>query len=190
MEPTPHRGFVVWFTGLPGAGKSTLARIVGRRLEAHGLRVDSLDGNVARAQYSESLGYSKHDRDTNVARIASASSQLARAGTVAIVSVISPYAEARRRARALVEQHAPFIEVYVATPLEECIRRDPRGLYARALANEIPSFTGISDPYEAPVDPDLRLDTCGCRPDDSAGVVIQHLEQLGLVSVAAVRRAT
>ena len=190
MEPTADRGFVVWFTGLPGAGKSTLARIVGRRLEAHGLRVDSLDGNVVRARYSERLGYSKKDRDANVARIASASSELARAGTVAIVAAISPYAEARRRARALVEQHAPFIEVYVATPLDECIRRDPRGLYARALANEIPSFTGISDPYEEPVAPDLRLDTCDSRPDDSAGVVIQHLEKVGLVSLAAVRSST
>ena len=180
----------MWFTGLPGAGKSTLARIVGHRLEAYGLRVDSLDGDAARARYSEGLGYSKEDRDTNIARLASASSQLARAGTVAIVAAISPYAEARRRARALVEEHAPFIEVYVATPLDECIRRDPKGLYARAIANEIPAFTGISDPYEPPVDPDLRLDTCACRPDESAGLVIRHLEELGLVSLAAVRSST
>jgi adenylyl-sulfate kinase len=187
MEPTHHPGFVVWFTGLSGAGKSTLAGIIGRRLEARGLHVERLDGDAVRKQLSEGLGYSKQDRDTNIARIASASSQLARAGTAVVVSAISPYAEARRRARAVVEQHAAFVEIYVATSLDECIRRDPKGLYARALANEIPAFTGISDPYEEPDDPDLRLDTVACRPDEAADLVVGHLEKLGLVTLAAVR---
>jgi adenylyl-sulfate kinase len=187
MEPNHHSGFVVWFTGLSGAGKSTLGRIVAHQLEARGLHVERLDGDVVRRHLSEGLGYSKRDRDTNVARIATAASQLARAGAVVVVSAISPYAEARRRARALVEQHAPFVEVYVATSLDECIRRDPKGLYARALANEIVAFTGISDPYEEPDDPDLRLDTLVDCPNDSAELVVVQLEKLGLVSLAAVR---
>ena len=190
MQPNVRPGFVVWFTGLSAAGKSTLARIVGDRLEARGLRVERLDGDAVRRQLSEGLGYSKQDRDTNIARIASASLEFARAGSVVVVSAISPYAEARRRARALVEQHAPFVEVHVATSLDECIRRDPKGLYARALANEIPAFTGISDPYEEPADPDLRLDTLVRSPDDSADLVVGHLEQLGLVSLAAVRSSS
>jgi adenylyl-sulfate kinase len=190
MEPNLHPGFVVWFTGLSGAGKSTLARIVGHRLEARALHVERLDGDSVRRHLSVGLGYSKQDRDTNIARIASASSQLAGVGAVVVVSAISPYAEARRRARALIEQHAPFVEVYVATPLDECIRRDPKGLYARALANEIPAFTGITDPYEEPGDPDLRLDTLDCGPDDSAALVVGHLEKRGLVSLAAVRNAS
>lgn len=190
MEPNLHPGFVVWFTGLSGAGKSTLACIVGNRLEARGLHVERLDGDVVRKRLSDDLGYSKQDRDTNIARIASASSQLARAGAVVVVSAISPYAEARRRARAVVEEDAPFVEVYVATPLDECIRRDPKGLYVRALAKEIPAFTGITDPYEEPSDPDLRLDTLDCGPDDSADLVVGHLEKLRLVSLAAVRSSS
>jgi adenylyl-sulfate kinase len=190
MEPNAHPGFVVWFTGLPAAGKSTLACIVGDRIEARGLEVERLDGDAVRRQFSEGLGYSKQDRDTNIARIASAASELARAGSVVVVSAISPYAETRRRARAHVEQHAPFVEVYVATPLDECIRRDPKGQYARALANEITAFTGISDPYEEPAHPDVRLDTTVSGPDDSADLVVEHLEQRGLVSLAAVRSST
>jgi adenylyl-sulfate kinase len=190
MEPNLHPGFVVWFTGLSASGKSTLARIVGQRLEFHGLRVERLDGDAVRRQFSEPLGYSKEDRDTNIARIASMASELAREGAVVVVSAISPYAEARRRARTRVEQHAPFVEVYVATSLGECIRRDPKGLYARALANEIPAFTGVTDPYEEPSAPDVRLDTIDCSPNDSAELVVEHLQKLGLVSLAAVRSSS
>lgn len=174
-------GFVVWFTGLPGAGKSTIAALVADRLEQAGLLVDRLDGDTLRATLCSDLGFSKEDRDANIARLAWISSRIARAGAVVLVSAISPYAEARRRAREVVEEHAPFVEVYVATPLEECLRRDPKGLYARALANEIPSFTGISAPYEAPIAPDLTLDTVGLEPAESADAVVSRLGELELL---------
>ena len=153
-------GFVVWLTGLSAAGKSTIARIVGDELERRGLLVDRLDGDVVREHLSAGLGFSKEDRDTNIARIGWVASRLARAGAAVIVSAISPYEEARRRARALTEgERAVFVEVYVATSLEECARRDPKGLYAKAYAGEIAEFTGVSAPYEPPESPELVIDT-------------------------------
>lgn len=175
------QGFVVWFTGLPGAGKSTIADLVAGSLEERGALVDRLDGDVVRTHLSKGLGYSKEDRDTNVERIAWVASRLARAGAVVLVSAISPYAATRRSARRLVEEHAPFVEVYVATSLDECIRRDPKGLYARALAHEIPAFTGITDPYEAPVHPEFSLDTVDACPDESAELVLSRLAELRLL---------
>jgi adenylyl-sulfate kinase len=150
-----------------------------------GVLVELLDGDVVRTHLSKGLGYSKADRDTNIARIGWVSSRLARTGAAVLVSAISPYAEARRRARDMVGQHAPFVEVHVATSLEECIRRDPKGLYARALAHEISEFTGITDPYEEPANPELRLDTVGSRPDESAALVMARLDELGLTPSAA-----
>src|SRR4051794_9502733 len=174
-------GFVVWFTGLSGAGKTTVANIVEAELEQRGLVVDHLDGDIVRTHLSKGLGYSKEDRDANIHRIAWVSSRVARAGAAVIVSAISPYEEARRLARSLVEPHSPFVEVHVATPIEECARRDPKGLYARAFAGEIDDFTGVSAPYEAPQHPELRLDTTGATPAESAASVLARLAELSLV---------
>src|SRR6187551_2103 len=172
-------GFVLWFTGLSGAGKTTIANNVEPELERRGFVVDHLDGDIVRTHLSKGLGFSKEDRDTNIERIGWVASRLARAGAAVIVSAISPYEEARRRARALTEEHAPFVLVHVATSLEECERRDPKGLYAKAHAGEIAEFTGVSDPYEAPANAELRLQTEGKTPQDSAAVVLATLEELG-----------
>ncbi len=174
-------GFVVWFTGPSGAGKTTLANVVEPELERRGFLVDHLDGDIVRTHLSKGLGFSKDDRDSNIARIGWVASRLARAGAAVVVSAISPYEEARRHARSLVEQHAPFVEVYVATPMEECARRDPKGLYRAAFAGEIEDFTGVSAPYEEPRDPELRVDTSGQTPTESAAVVLARLEELNLL---------
>lgn len=174
-------GFVVWLTGLSASGKTTIANIVEPELEQRGFVVDHLDGDIVRTHLSKGLGFTKEDRDVNIARIGWVASRLARAGAVVVVSAISPYEEARRHARSLVEQHAPFVEVHVATPLEECARRDPKGLYAAAFAGEIDDFTGVSAPYEAPSEPELRLDTTGRSPSESAAEVLARLAELNLV---------
>ena len=175
------RGFVLWFTGLSGAGKTTIANIVEPELERRGFVVDHLDGDIVRTHLSKGLGFSKEDRDTNIARIGWVASRLARAGAVVVVSAISPYEEMRRHARSLVEQHSPFVEIYVATSLEECARRDPKGLYAAAFAGEIAEFTGVSAPYAAPLEPELRLETMGRMPTESAADVLDRLAELNLV---------
>ena len=172
----------MWFTGLSGAGKTTVANVVEAELEQRGHVVDHLDGDIVRTHLSKGLGFSKEDRDENIQRIGWVASRLARAGAAVIVSAISPYEAARRRVRALVEPHAPFIEVYVATPLEECARRDPKGLYAAAFAGDISDFTGVSAPYEAPANPEVRIDTTGVSPTESAQVVLERLEQLAVTN--------
>jgi adenylylsulfate kinase len=174
-------GFVLWFTGLSGAGKTTIANIVEPELERRGFVVDHLDGDIVRTHLSRGLGFSKEDRDTNIARISWVASRLARAGAAVVVSAISPYEEMRRHARSLVEQHSPFVEIYVATSLEECARRDPKGLYAAAFAGEIDEFTGVSAPYEEPLEPELRLETVGRMPTESAADVLERLAELNLV---------
>jgi adenylylsulfate kinase len=168
-------GLVVWFTGLSGAGKSTIAEIVGRELETGGAAVEYLDGDVVRTRLSKGLGFSKEDRDTNIERIGWVASRLARHGATVLVSAISPYRETRARARELGEEFAPFVEVHVATSVEECARRDVKGLYERAFAGELAEFTGVSDPYEAPESPELRVDTEGLAPEASAREVLEYL---------------
>jgi adenylylsulfate kinase len=169
-------GLVLWFTGLSGAGKSTIAELVGSELERAGVAVEYLDGDVVRTHLSKGLGFTKKDRDTNVERIGWVASRLARHGATVLVSAISPYAAARARARSLVEEFVPFVEVYVATSVDECARRDVKGLYAKALSGELPEFTGVSDPYEAPASPELRIETEGRAPEDSAREVLAFIE--------------
>ena len=175
-------GFVVWFTGLSGAGKTTVANIVEAELEQRGHVVDHLDGDIVRTHLSKGLGYSKADRDENIHRIGWVASRVARAGAAVIVSAISPYEAARRHARSLVEQHVPFVEVYVATPLEECARRDPKGLYRAAFAGEIADFTGVSAPYEAPSSPEVTIDTTGVSPSESARAVLEALDRMAVTA--------
>ena len=174
-------GFTVWFTGLSGAGKSTIANIVGRRLEELGRRVEYLDGDVVRTHLSKGLGFSKEDRDANIERIGWVASRLTRHGAAVLVSAISPYEEARRKAREMVEEFGPFIEVFVDASVDECAKRDVKGLYARAFAGEIPEFTGVSDPYEPPTRPELVVATEEETPEESAQRVLDTLEELGLL---------
>jgi adenylylsulfate kinase len=174
-------GFTLWFTGLSGAGKSTIADLVGPELEARGHLVEYLDGDVVRTHLSKGLGFSKEDRDTNIERIGWVASRLTRHGAAVLVSAISPYEETRRKARELVEEHGPFVEVFVDASVEECARRDVKGLYAKAFAGEIKEFTGVSDPYEAPTSPELVLRTEENEPEESVRLVVAKLEELGLV---------
>jgi sulfate adenylyltransferase len=175
-------GFVVWFTGLPAAGKTTISTLAGVELERAGIVVEHLDGDVVRTHLSRGLGFSKEDRDVNVERVAWVASRVARAGAAVLVSMVSPYADSRARARALVEEHAAFVEVHVATPLEQCVARDPKGMYARALAGEMSDFTGISAPYEEPAAPELRLETTGRDADACVADVWAKLQSLGLLA--------
>jgi adenylylsulfate kinase len=183
--PTPtdgrHGGFTLWFTGLSGAGKTTIAELVAPELERRGVLVEWLDGDVVRTHLSRGLGFSREDRDVNIERIGWVASRLTRAGAGVVVSAISPYEETRRRARAMVEEHGAFVEIYVATSLEECARRDVKGLYAKAKSGEIPEFTGVSDPYEEPTAPEIRIETEQSDAPTSAALVLARLEELGLI---------
>src|SRR5437667_3995587 len=181
MRVTHMSGFVLWFTGLSGAGKTTIANNVEPELERRGFVVDHLDGDVVRTHLSKGLGFSKEDRDTNIERIGWVASRLTRAGAVVLVSAISPYEETRRQARALVEEHGTFVEVYVATSVEECARRDVKGLYEKAFKGEIKGFTGVDDPYEEPATPELVIETEEHEPEASARLILAKLEELGLV---------
>jgi adenylyl-sulfate kinase len=176
-----NHGFVLWLTGLSGAGKSTIAGLVAAELERRGVLVDRLDGDVVREHLSKDLSFSKEDRDTNIARIGWVASRLARAGAGVVVSAISPYEAARQRARALTEEHAVFVEVYIATSIEECARRDPKGLYEKAYAGEIGEFTGVSDPYEEPTRPEIRIETEGRTPEEATRLVLDRLQELGVL---------
>jgi adenylyl-sulfate kinase len=177
-------GFTLWFTGLSGAGKSTIAHLVGPELERRGRIVEYLDGDTVRTHLSKGLGFSKEDRDTNIERIGWVASRLTRHGAAVIAAAISPYAETRAKARALVEEWGPFVEVHIATSVEECARRDVKGLYEKAFAGEITGFTGVDDPYEEPVDPELRVNTEEHVPEESAAIIVARLEELGLVPAA------
>jgi adenylylsulfate kinase len=169
-------GVVVWLTGLSGAGKSTITEALAPRLRAAGKRVEVLDGDVVRTHLSKGLGFSREDRDLNVARIAFVAHLLSRNGVYVIVAAVSPYRAAREAARALI---GDFVEVHVAPPLEECVARDTKGLYVRALAGEIPQFTGVSDPYEPPASPELALDTSQMTVDEAVERIRRALTERG-----------
>jgi adenylylsulfate kinase len=170
---TNDTGFVLWLTGLSGAGKSTVATKLGPALAERGHRVELLDGDEVRTNLCQGLGFSRTDRDTNIARIGYVAGKLSKHGVAVLVAAISPYREARDQVRAQVDN---FIEVYVAAPVATCAERDVKGLYAKALAGEIQHFTGISDPYEPPLEPEITLHTEHESVDDSAHQVIAWLE--------------
>jgi adenylyl-sulfate kinase len=177
------KGFTLWFTGLSGAGKSTLAEIVERELRARSRNVEVLDGDVVRTNLSKGLGFSKEDRDTNIRRIGFVAHLLSRNGVAVITAAISPYRAVRDECRAMIGSN--FVEVFVKCPLEVCIERDVKGLYKKAIAGEIPHFTGVSDPYEEPANPEVVVETSGEAPEQSAARILAKLEELGLVAPAS-----
>jgi adenylylsulfate kinase len=171
-----HRGFTLWFTGLSGAGKTTISEIVEKELKERGLRVEVLDGDIVRTNLSKGLGFSREDRNVNILRIGFVANLLTRNGVAVIVSAISPYKEARDQVRRRI---IDFVEVFVDVPLEVAAERDVKGLYKKAFAGEIEQFTGVSDPYEPPVAPDLILKTDEETPEESARKVLEKLEFFG-----------
>jgi len=176
-----QKGFTIWFTGLSGAGKTTLARIVEDRLKGFGLRVEVLDGDIIRTNLSKGLGFSKEDRDTNIRRIGFVCNLLSRNEVVAIAAAISPYREIRDELR---QQIGAFVEVYAHCPIEVLAERDVKGLYRKALAGEIKHFTGVDDPYEEPRSPDVVVNTDVELPEESAGKILAKLQELGHISRA------
>ena len=173
-----HQGFTLWFTGMSGAGKSTLAAIVAARLREHTAKVEELDGDVVRTHLSKGLGFSKEDRDENVRRIGFVCELLSRNGVIAIASAISPFRAVREEIRGRI---ANFVEIYVECPIETLAERDVKGLYKRALAGEIPEFTGISSPYEPPLNPEVAVNSSRETPAESAARIWAKLEDLGLI---------
>ena len=184
-DRTRGGGFTLWFTGLSGAGKTTIAHLVGPELERRGHIVEYLDGDTVRTHLSKGLGFSREDRDTNIERIGWVASRLTRHGAAVIAAAISPYEATRRKARELVERFGPFVEVHVRASVEECARRDVKGLYAKAFAGELKGFTGVDDPYEEPAAPELVIDTERHSPEESARLIVEKLEQLRLVRADA-----
>jgi adenylyl-sulfate kinase len=176
-------GFTLWFTGLSGSGKSTIAHLVGPELDRRGLVVEYLDGDNVRTHLSKELGFSKEDRDTHIDRVGWVASRLTRQGGAVIAAAISPYEATRRAAREMVDEVGTFVEVYVKASVDECAKRDVKGLYEKAFRGEIKDFTGVNDPYEEPTDPEVVLDTEVHTPEESAALVVAKLEQLGLVPV-------
>jgi adenylyl-sulfate kinase len=178
----PAHGVTVWFTGLPSAGKTTIAGLVGRRLAEQGRRVEVLDGDVVRAHLSRGLGFSKADRDENIRRIGYVAGLLTGHGVTVLVSAVSPYRAVRDEVRAAIERVGGFVEVHVAADLATCRARDVKGLYARHARGELRGLTGVDDPYEPPLTPELVLDTAAESPEESAARV---LELLGAAPPAA-----
>jgi adenylyl-sulfate kinase len=174
-----EKGFTLWFTGLSGAGKTTISDLLATELKARGSRLEILDGDVIRENLSKGLGFSKEDRDTNVRRIAFVADLLSRNGTPVITAAISPYREIRDEARAT--QGDRFIEAYVSASVEVCAERDVKGLYEKAFAGEIKEFTGVSDPYEPPLNPEITLDTENETPEESAQKILAYLEERELI---------
>src|ERR687886_1951532 len=177
-----ERGFTLWFTGLSGAGKTTIAEIVERELRERERPVEVLDGDIVRTNLSKGLTFSRDDRNINVLRIGFVANLLTRNGVGVIVSAISPYKEARDQVRRDIGED--FIEIFVSCPVEVCAERDVKGLYKKAFAGEIQGFTGVSDPYEPPAAPELTLKTDEEEPEESASKVIVKLEELGYLEPA------
>lgn len=174
-----QKGFTLWFTGLSGAGKTTLARIVENKLKERNLKVEVLDGDVVRTNLSKGLGFSKEDRDTNIRRIGFVCHLLTRNDVIAIAAAISPYRAIRDEVRQQIG--ASFVEIFATCPIDVLSERDVKGLYKKALAGEIKNFTGIDDPYEGPLAPEVTVHTDLESPADSAARILAKLEEMGLV---------
>jgi adenylylsulfate kinase len=175
-----QKGFTLWFTGLSGAGKTTITNVLVKELLARGSKLEVLDGDVVRENLSKGLGFSKEDRDTNIRRIAFVANLLSRNGVPVITAAISPYRAIRDEARQMMDDR--FIEVYAKASVEVCEERDTKGLYAKARSGEIKEFTGVSDPYEEPENPEIVVETAEQTPEESAQQILTYLEDNGFIS--------
>lgn len=178
---TEQKGFTLWMTGLSGAGKTTIAKILEAELKERGLKIERLDGDVVRQSLTRDLGFSKEDRDKNIERVTFVAKLLSRNGVGVIASFISPYQAVRDLIR---QETTGFIEVFIHAPLEVCIERDVKGMYQKAIAGEIQNFTGISDPYEEPVNPEIVINTHEETPEESAARLIAYLEEHNFIPLA------
>ena len=172
------KGFTLWFTGLPSSGKSTLAKRLEQILSKRGFHTEVLDGDEVRLRLSKGLGFSKEDRDENIRRISYVANIITRCGAIAITCAISPYREIRDEARREIKR---FVEIFVKCPLEECIKRDVKGLYKKALSGEIQNFTGVSDPYEEPLNPEIIVETDKETLEESLEKITRSLQRLGYI---------
>jgi adenylylsulfate kinase len=177
------KGFCLWFTGLSGSGKTTITNVLVKELRRRNSQLEVLDGDIVRQNLSKGLGFSKEDRDTNIRRVAFVADLLSRNGVPVITAAISPYRELRDEARAKMDGR--FIEAYVKASVEECEKRDVKGLYAKARSGEIKEFTGVSDPYEPPESAELEIDTESQSPEESAQQILDYLEAQGLIPPAS-----
>lgn len=175
-----RKGYTLWFTGLPCAGKTTLADAVAVKLCEKGQNVERLDGDIVRKALTKDLGFSHEDRDTNIDRVTFVGRLLSRNGVAVLSSFVSPYRAKRRECRAQVEENSIFVEVFVKCPVEVCEERDVKGMYAKAHAGEIKDFTGVDDPYEDPEDAEIVVDTDKESVEESTAHVLKELEKLGL----------
>jgi adenylylsulfate kinase len=182
MEKFKVRGFALWFTGLPCSGKTTISEIIAKELRDRGLNVETLDGDELRRNLSRDLGFSKEDRETHIKRVGFIAKLLARNGVATLAAFVSPYREVRKYLRIEIGN---FVEVFVKCPVEVCIERDVKDMYKKALAGEIKNFTGVSDPYEEPLNPEVVVETDKEMPTESAQKVIQWLESMEYIPPAS-----
>ena len=174
-----QKGFTLWFTGLSGSGKTTIAKLVEQELRDQGLKVERLDGDIVRQSLTRDLGFSKEDRDKNIERVTFVAKLLTRNGVAVLCSFISPDRERRAKSR---REIGEFIEIYIECPVEVCAQRDVKGMYTKAFAGEIKNFTGVSDPYEEPENPEIVCRTAQESPEESAANIIAYLEEQGYIS--------
>jgi adenylyl-sulfate kinase len=176
-----HNGFTLWLTGLSGSGKTTIAKLVAQELRDRDLKVERLDGDIVRQSLTRDLGFSKEDRDKNIERVTFVAKLLTRNGVAVLCSFISPYRARRQKSR---QEIGEFIEVFVECPVTVCADRDVKGMYAKAFAGEIQNFTGVSDPYEDPEEPEIVCHTAEETPEESAAIIVAYLEDHGYISAA------